>query len=286
MRDRMSLESKRNALPYGFMRLSDMINLSTIGLGSLCDGLRHECNCLKQAAYGREAWPSNAGNLVDAATKERLNKILCLASVVSDQFEWKAVHDRIARFHKRLDDERTNFAEIYQEVQALSDAVQDGIKWQHLYRYPDDKSKVLLSWEENWAPVTSKFQSIKDDIYAGVDLWALGHSTASVFHMMRVLEHGLKALSNNVGIIYSTQNWYNIINEISSNISEQEKLLPRGDAKAARLQFLSEAAKEFVYFKDGWRNYVSHAKCIYDEHQARSVMEHVRQFMTALSREL
>lgn len=56
--------------------------------------------------------------------------------------------------------------------------------------------------------------------------------------------------------------------------------------KNERMQFLSEAAKEFFYFKDGWRNYVAHARGTYDEHQAASVLEHTRTFMNHLSTEL
>lgn len=263
-----------------------MINGNIYSLGSLCDGLRHECNCFKQATYGRSAWAATPDQRVSADNRKRLRSMLELATIVANDFEWKAAHDRIKRFGETLDDDRANLAEVYHELQALSDAIQDGTKRQLVYRYPTEKANVFLSWKADWSTVIKSFPSAEEDIRSGVDLWALGHSTASIFHMMRVLEHGLKALSLDLGLPYSTQNWYNIINEISKKISEQEKTLPKGDAKAARLQFLSEAAKEFVYFKDGWRNFVSHAKCAYDENQARSVMEHVRQFMATLSRDL
>jgi hypothetical protein len=46
---------------------------------------------------------------------------------------------------------------------------------------------------------------------------------------------------------------------------------------------LSEAAKEFFYFKDGWRNHVSHAKDKYDGPQAFSVLNHTSAFMKHLS---
>jgi hypothetical protein len=103
---------------------------------------------------------------------------------------------------------------------------------------------------------------------------------------MRVLEHGLRALAKDVGKSFDVQNWQNIIDQIESEIRNIGKSLPSGMAKNERLQFLSEAAKEFAYFKDGWRNYVSHNRGTYDEHQARSVMEHVRSFMTTLSSRL
>jgi hypothetical protein len=77
-----------------------------------------------------------------------------------------------------------------------------------------------------------------------------------------------------------------IIERIESKIKEQGKSLPRGVQKRDRLQILSEAAKEFSYFKDGWRNYVSHNLIVYDEHQARSVMEHVHNFMVTLATQI
>jgi hypothetical protein len=104
--------------------------------------------------------------------------------------------------------------------------------------------------------------------------------------MMRVLEHGLHALANELGKSFDVQNWKNILDEIEAEIRTQERTLPRGTSKNERLRFLSNAAKEFVYFKNGWRNYVSHGRDPYDEHQARSVMEHVREFMTVLSSQL
>lgn len=100
---------------------------------------------------------------------------------------------------------------------------------------------------------------------------------------MRVLEHGLRALAKDVGKAFDVQNWQNIIDQIESEIRTQGKTLPVGPAKSERLRFLSEAAKEFSFFKDGWRNYVSHGRAAYDEHQARMVMDHVRTFMNGLS---
>jgi hypothetical protein len=106
---------------------------------------------------------------------------------------------------------------------------------------------------------------------------------------MRALEHGLRALATDVGLTFDVQNWQNIINEIDAQIGEWRKSgIPGMDkpAKDARLQFLSEAAKEFAYFKDGWRNYVAHAKVPYTPHQAHTVLTHVADFIERLSDQL
>ncbi|WP_421521873.1 hypothetical protein [Ochrobactrum quorumnocens] len=74
---------------------------------------------------------------------------------------------------------------------------------------------------------------------------------------------------------YTIQNWQKIIEQIDAAIRQSQKTLPKGETQNERLQFLSEVAKEFTHFKDGWRNYVSHNKGTYNDAQAQSVMEHV-----------
>ena len=167
----------------------------------------------------------------------------------------------------------------------MSETFDDELKDHFIYRYPTEKANILKSCKTDWQVVINAFPNTEGDIFSAVDLWAMEHNTASVFQLMRILEEGMSALSAEVSVTYNTQSWYNIISEIEKAIKiEAQK--PKTSEKESRMQFLSEAAKEFSYFKDGWRNYVSHNKCEYDEHQARSVMEHVRQFMTTLAMNL
>jgi hypothetical protein len=130
------------------------------------------------------------------------------------------------------------------------------------------------------------FSSAREDIIQAGNCYALNCCTASVFHAMRVLEYGLKALSTDVGLIYDVQQWHNIIEEIEKKIKEESNTLPKSAAKNNRLRFLSEAAKEFRYFKDGWRNYVSHGRSSYDSSGALSILNHVGTFMLHLSSQL
>lgn len=222
---------------------------------------------------------------INEAEEKRTRGWLKVASVAADQGEWQAVHDRIEIFGRKLDRGITN-QDLLSELRVLKETIDKGLDWQLIYRYPAAKNQILFNWKTDWALVLKKFPSADQDIVAGVDLWALSHSTASVFHFMRVLEHGLRALAADVGKAFDVQNWQNIISQIESEIRSLGKTLPAGLTKSDRLQFLSEAAKEFAYFKDGWRNYVSHNRGDYDEHQARSVMEHVKSFMNVLSSRL
>jgi hypothetical protein len=271
-------------LPYGLMSPWDMINcnvcsLAAVGSNLMLDQLVHHYTLVEAA---------DLDGPISSNQHTRTEGWLSIIEKFADDFEWQAVHDQVRIIRERLAGERGGITHrsLSTELKVLMEMIDDGLKWQLIYRYPNEKKKVLENWKDDWKAALKAFPSADSDIFAGVDLWALGHGTASVFHSMRVLEHGLRALAKDVGKSFDTQNWQNIIDQIESEIRQLGKALPAGSAKNNRLQFLSQAAKEFLYFKDGWRNYVSHNRGAYDEHQARSVMEHVRSFMTTLSKRL
>jgi len=149
------------------------------------------------------------------------------------------------------------------------------------YTGEDGKSATIFG------PSAEKaFASALPDMIEAGNCYALGRATACVFHAMRVLEPGLRAMAKDVGETFDVQQWHTIIELIESKIRKESASLPTGAQKSDRLQFLSEAAKEFYYFKDGWRNHVAHAKASYDLPQSLSVLTHVQIFMQHLSKRL
>jgi hypothetical protein len=128
--------------------------------------------------------------------------------------------------------------------------------------------------------VASVFFEANADISAASRCYALDEWTACVFHLMRVLEHGLRVLADKVGLdgeAMAHENWKNVIDQIESKIRaiEGEKKSPD---KIERLRSLSSAAVQFRYFKDAWRNHVSHSHASYDERDGQTIWTHVRAF--------
>jgi len=139
------------------------------------------------------------------------------------------------------------------------------------------------------AAVLGAFGSASEDIEEASKSYALERHSACVFHCMRIVGRGLKALATDVNVQFETKMWGTVISSIEGKVKEiRTNGIPGMDkaAKDARLQFLSEAAKEFAYFKDGWRNYVFHDGPTYDQGQAASVLEHTRSFMVQLATRL
>jgi hypothetical protein len=151
---------------------------------------------------------------------------------------------------------------------------------------------MALRWPRQdvieWKKVTHAFPDCKDDVLAAVDCYALGQSTASVFHSMRVGEHGLRALaherriklSKNKPVEWAT--WQEIIRKLDDEI----KVIggkQAGNARDAALEFYSGARADLNGFKDEYRNLVMHVRAKYDEPQAQRALQKVYEFMGRLS---
>jgi hypothetical protein len=129
--------------------------------------------------------------------------------------------------------------------------------------------------------VADAFSNANRDIAAAGRCLALDESTACIFHLMRVLEYGLRDLAGRVGLpteAMAHENWKNVIDQIEKKIRELETM-PKGPIKTETLKEYSAAAVQFRYFKDAWRNHVSHSRDSYDLREADSVYVHVREFM-------
>ena len=133
--------------------------------------------------------------------------------------------------------------------------------------------------------VANKFPSAYFDIgNAGICL-ATASSTASVFHLMRVLELGLTALGKVFNVSLAHTNWEPAIDEIVSKIKNMRhdplwKAVP--DYKEQQ-EFFSQAASHFFVLKDAWRNYTMHSRAKYTEAEAESIYENVKSFMQKLA---
>jgi hypothetical protein len=132
------------------------------------------------------------------------------------------------------------------------------------------------------------FQDAIKDAHSGIQCFVLDQWTASVFHFMRVLEHGIRCICLIVEIPTENiqlENWKNILDQIEKKIRAMEQR-PRSQEKVENLRFLSEAAANFRYFKDAWRNHVSHSRAVYDSIDAKRVMDHVIDFMQQLAKRI
>ena len=218
----------------------------------------------------------------EASEKYKENFTIMLKGI--SQIELTASSKLIKQILSRLSD--MSFMRLHENFIQLREMLMSELREVLLIFIPKDKSIWLEIAKNVDAEYIKSFQSALDDLKEAAVCYACGCNTAAVFHAMRILECGLGALAKDVGLSFNVQQWGTIIDQIEKEIKTIQKTMPSGPAKNERLQFLSEAAKEFAYFKDGWRNYVSHRRATYDGPKALSALNHVREFMLHLSTKL
>lgn len=136
--------------------------------------------------------------------------------------------------------------------------------------------------------VISAFPTASTDVRNAGTSIATGLYTASVFHSMRAAEIGLRSMNRAFPLTLKSgrplelAEWREILDALS-NIARDIENRPNSDpTKEDDQNFLSEAAAQFRFFKNGWRVRVAHARATYNETQVVDALEHVRSFFEIL----
>lgn len=110
---------------------------------------------------------------------------------------------------------------------------------------------------------------------------ALGRNTASVFHLMRAAEHGLRALAESVGAVdpavpLEYQEWGKVLNAVEQKVESGTK--GWGKAEWNNFQaFFNPTIRDYWALKDAVRNVCMHARSggTYNQHEALGIRQRV-----------
>lgn len=217
-----------------------------------------------------------------AGTFNELSSALGSAPEVS-----KSLRNQFARLRGSIEtatwDNRESVTNLCVEfVHSLTDGLGENV---FLY-IKSDRRTFYEQPEPPFGPqVEDLFPNAKLDISHAARCIAFDEWTACVFHLMRVLEHGLRYVANDIGLTMSPEldeQWKTLIDRMLSEISKLEGK-PKTPEKAEQLKFYSTVGLDLRNFKNAWRNDVSHSRETYDERQAMAVWDQVRRFMQAIA---
>jgi hypothetical protein len=183
------------------------------------------------------------------------------------------------------------WSELGHQAQALLEAIEGELKYRRFAFVQTPKAKILDEFRKDWATVLETFPNAEEDVKHAVECYALEQNTACVFHLMRVAEHGLRAVGKRVGVKLTDKGkpqpiefatWEKVIAAIKNKITAAHAM-SKGVHRKQQLQFYSDAADQCAYIRDIWRNEVSHNRGSYNDGEAAGVMTRVRQFMELLA---
>jgi hypothetical protein len=140
--------------------------------------------------------------------------------------------------------------------------------------------------------VFNNFESARADVVSAGNCYAVEQWTACVFHLMRVVEKGLRAIARERRIKFiqgrplEWNDWARIIRAIEAKAEEINKKWAMGPRKDKALEFYRGAIGELQAFKDEFRNYVMHDRAIYGNYEAARAYQRTGEFMRRLASKL
>jgi hypothetical protein len=225
----------------------------------------------------RERWLSVLKNISRMCVGLHLHDSAAVADCLVDEYD---------------NDRRRTLSDLRASVEYFSKSFYAELDRHIFLQLDPDRGEYLRTLEayasSSDPSLVSNFSSAVPDFAEAGICYAVHRHTACVFHCMRAAEKGLRALAVDLQVPFKVpfeyENWQNVIEMAEKAIRGLEQTLPKGVSKSEKLQFYSEAATQFFYFKNAWRNHVAHARDSYDAVQAKTILAHVEQFMNHLAK--
>jgi hypothetical protein len=189
---------------------------------------------------------------------------------------------------------------LFNQSRTLRETIESELKYRRFAFVPTVRAEKLDNIDKDWTKVQNQFPSAKDDIRDAVECYALDKNTAAVFHAMRVVEWGLRALCISLGfrrlkrtfkksggavsyIPIEYSEWENILNQLQNRIDAKLNKIKRGSIKQARQEFYYPVLQDIRGIRDAWRNHVMHTRQQYEPTDVDAILEHVKRLMTTLA---
>jgi hypothetical protein len=178
---------------------------------------------------------------------------------------------------------------VRHDLKALRESLNHSLS-KYLFLYMPQEAARFYDQPELFSNrVAIDFPRVNEEITLAGNCYAAGVYTACVFHLTRALERALFVLAQDPTLGITIRNareetWETLINKIESWLTALQKAPNTTPNKKPNLENYSGPALQFRYFKDHWRNPISHGRASYDGPQALSALGKVRDLMESFTK--
>jgi hypothetical protein len=184
-----------------------------------------------------------------------------------------------------------SYGQLKDLLDRLFDDIQHELQKQYFFHYSKEGAESIHKLPEKWGGIYQAFKAAKPEIEAGVDCFALGHFTASVFHMCRTAEIGLRAIGMERGVTHvrggvpiEWGTWGQVFQAIEPKIGNL-KQKPNGPQKDAALAFYQTVLADLRAMQS-YRDPAMHFHSSYDQYDAGKAMSRTHSLMEMLAKKL
>lgn len=229
----------------------------------------------------------------------------------AERLNFTRVLIRLRKFH--VDDEllqpsgsgRRAFTlgQLQWQIEELDEAITEELSKNSFMMIPIAKVEYYDNLKLFGDAVSRKFPEANREIREAGNCFATGNNAACIFHLMRGVEHGARAMVRALNIRVGDKTigirkgelpfpvmlceWGTLVRVFNETL---DQLTTRtSDEASKRAAFYKEAVVHFALLKDAWRNPLSHTRFApddYDPHKTMSVIINTRHFMEHLASRL
>jgi hypothetical protein len=142
--------------------------------------------------------------------------------------------------------------------------------------------------------VDLRLEEARQEIKDSGNCFAAELYTACVFHLIRILEHGLRSIANATNVVITDKkqvipleygDWNKVLDAIDGKITAA-RALPNNAAKGDLIKRYSEASDRLMWARDQWRNDIAHTRTRFSLDGAKDVFERTKSLMQFLAETL
>lgn len=174
---------------------------------------------------------------------------------------------------------------MFRHLADIASRVRDDCQARIYFQVPPENAELYQPATPPFgADVERVFPVAIDDVAEAGKCLALGQGTATVFHLMRVMEAGLRGLATELGIPYAPS-WESYIKQLGDVLDSKNYAKLSAHQKTKR-PFYQDVLGDLSAIKLVWRNPTMHIVKSYDIDRAKMIFGAVESFMRDLAANL
>lgn len=188
-----------------------------------------------------------------------------------------ATIERMLNLYRRRE---VKIADLRSLAAELKGRLHDELRQALFFRVDSENAKYFVTPNLFGDAVAEHYAPAISDIEEAGKCLALARPTACVFHLMRVMELGLKGVAKALEIPYAPS-WESYLRQINARIAEKHQ--HKDAAWRKEEPFFQEVAGDLTSIKIAWRNPTMHIVRKYSSLEAEQIFAAVRTFMQRLA---
>ncbi len=288
---------------WSLLEVMELVNVRGLGIylselqeyRSLCEEKKRWLSAIREGRLRGENILSGGDEAPSEITFEQILQTLEGLMKVCEGLGWVAASIKLNMTYgyiKRSGLNDCDWSSLSADLRNVADMVFSELWHAKIVKVEKRYSAYINSDELICEDFATFFPSTAEDIKEAGNCIAVDSGTAGVFHLMRAVEWGMRALCVDIGLLTTKykkidvpieySQWEQILNQLHPEIEKKLALSEKGEKKQEAQEYYLSLYFDIKGFKDAFRNHVSHTRTKYSQKAADDILDYVRRFFVLL----